>query len=93
MLWVPFCPIFSQRQAVAKKHGIPSNLIEDVLLTCCCGFCALIQNANQMGSAAEITNFKIDMLTKPPTSQDMNHAVSDTTNNLGNSKTDNPLHK
>jgi hypothetical protein len=40
---------------VAKKHGIASNCIEDVALSCCCGLCVVAQSANQMGDAADIS--------------------------------------
>ena len=52
---VPVYPTIVQRQAVAKKHGIKSNCVEDVLLSWCCGFCTIAQNANQMGEEAAIT--------------------------------------
>jgi hypothetical protein len=51
---VPCYPTIVQRQAVAKKHGIESNCVEDMALTCCCGLCLIVQNANQMGEAADI---------------------------------------
>ena len=55
MCCVPLYPTIVQRQAVAKKHGIASNCIEDVALSCCCGLCVVAQSANQMGDAADIS--------------------------------------
>ena len=54
MCCVPLYPNIVQRQAVAKKHGIESNCIEDVALSCCCGLCVLAQSSKQMGEAASI---------------------------------------
>lgn len=61
---VPFYPTITQRQAVAKKHGIESNCAEDVALTCCCGFCVTMQSANQMGEAADIR--RVSLSAVPP---------------------------
>ena len=65
MCCVPLYPNIVQRQAVAKKSGIASNCVEDVLLSCCCGLCVLAQSANQLGEAADIscaTHLLVDCL-------------------------------
>ena len=88
---VPYYPTIIQRQAVAKKHGIASNCLEDVALACCCGLCLIVQNANQMGEAADITNFKVEYLTKAPTSQEIEAQRKEAADNAAGAKTDNPL--
>ena len=90
---VPLYPTIVQRQAVAKKHGIASNCLEDVALSCCCGLCVLVQNANQMGSEAELSNFKMDYLTKAPTSEEIDRQRKEAADNATGAKTDNPLAK
>lgn len=66
----PVCPNVVQRQAVAKKHGLESNMVEDVALSCCCGLCVVVQDAVRMGDDADVSNFKTEYLFKPPTKQD-----------------------
>ena len=87
----PFYPTIVQRQAVAKKHGIPSNCVEDVLLSWCCGLCVVAQNANQMGDAADLSNFKMEYLTKAPTPEEMEKQRKEAAENAASAKTDNPL--
>jgi hypothetical protein len=90
------CPIVStlvQRQAVAKHAGIPSNCIVDLALSCVCCCCVTVQCANEMGDAADITKFKVEYLTKPPTAQEMEAQVHDAAHNASSAKTDNPLAK
>lgn len=40
------------RGQVRDKKGIDGSFINDLLLTCCCGLCSLVQEAQEMGVKA-----------------------------------------
>ena len=88
----PVCPTFVQRQMVAKKHGIPSNTMEDLALSCCCGLCTTVQNANQMAPESDIMGFKAEFLFKAPTPEDVKKMAEEAKAKQAASSTENPLH-
>ena len=51
-LLVPLLNIYAlvtTRGKVRENKGIEGSLIGDLLMICCCGICALVQEANEMG--------------------------------------------
>lgn len=54
-IMVPYLNIYaccSNRGKIREQKGIPGSTISDVLTTCCCPLCALVQQAQEMGVKA-----------------------------------------
>lgn len=72
------CLAVQQRAKVRADNKLDGNIVEDVILGCCCPGCTFMQVGNQLGDSATFTagGLKIEDLMAPPTKEEMKASVA-----------------
>lgn len=55
--WIP---LVFQRAEIRKKYGLQGDIVTDLLTSCCCGCCSLVQQDKEVEYREELQRQKVD---------------------------------